>query len=195
MSSISAFGLLAMMAAMLVNPASSQNHESLYATEIAAVQAAANLYNPISLQEDREYIGAVFRRGEQFGFNVTAGAPGADAVQMRVPEMLMPDVVAFWHTHGGAAPSNRYFSAADTGLAKRFGRPFYLADDTGYLKVFNSGDPTLNPYVAMRLGLPRQSGYAIGSFVRDEFNRPVRVQLEAAMAGRSRASRGMDLFS
>lgn len=179
MSSLSAFGLLAMMAAMLVRPASSQNHETLYETEIAAVLAAANMYNPLSLREDREYIGAVFRRGEQFGFNVTAGEPGADAVKMRVPQTLMPDIVAFWHTHGGRGQSNRYFSDADTGLAERFDKPFYLADYTGYLKVFNRGDPTLNPYVAMRLGLPMKPGYAIGSFVRDQFNRPLRVQLRA----------------
>lgn len=177
MSTMPLFGVVAMMAAMLARPALSNAPESLFDDEVAAVLAAANTYNPLSLSEDREYMGAVIRIGDRFGFTVTAGARGADSVKLRIPEQHIPNIVALWHTHGKAASSNRYFSATDTSLVNRLGKPFYLADYTGYLKVFQPGDPTLSPFVAGRLGLPVAPGYAIGSFVRDRFNRLIRVNL------------------
>jgi hypothetical protein len=157
----------------LADPCSSQ----LFASELDAVRAAADRYNPQSIQEDREYMGAIFESEGKFGYTVAAAARRKDNWRLSMPSMEWDRVRAFWHTHGGTSSKNRYFSSADTRSAKKFGLPFYLADYTGYLKVYRAGDKTLNLIAADRLNLPRQSGFAIGEYVRDKLNRPVRVSV------------------
>ena len=64
-------------------------------------------------------------------------------------------------------------------MANRFGKPLYLADYKGLLKLFNPGDPTISPISAGRLGLPPERGFATGSVVRDANNRMVRINTRA----------------
>ncbi|MDA1370736.1 MAG: DUF4329 domain-containing protein [Proteobacteria bacterium] len=147
-----------------------------YVTELSAVKAAADLYNPLSIAQDREYMGAIFRHLGYFYFNYSTGEVGDDAVSIRVPKHLWNEVVAFWHTHGKADFYHRYFSEVDTALVENLGLPFYLADYTGKLKVFRPGDATLSKAQAVRLGLPAESGMARGKQVNDSNNRPVIVK-------------------
>lgn len=144
-------------------------------SELAAVVTAARQYNPRSIREDREFMGAILRRGERYTFTVGAGQAGRDRITVRVSVPAGSELVAFWHTHGAANHSNRYFSAVDTALAHAWQKRFYLADFTGLLKVFAPGARTLSRHRAQRLGLPSQDGYARGDVVSDEAGRPVKI--------------------
>lgn len=168
-----ALNLVTAYAKTLTEPCASQ----LYASELDAVRAAADRFNPLSIKEDREYMGAIFETEGKYGYTFSASARRKDNWRLSIPSIEWDRVRAFWHTHGDASSQHRYFSAADTSSAKKFGLPFYLADYTGYLKVFRSSDKTLNPISAGRLNLPRQSGFAIGEYVRDNLSRVVRVKV------------------
>lgn len=149
---------------------------SFFSSELDAVRAAADRYNPQSIKEDREYMGAIFEMEGKFGYTVAVASRRKDNWQLSIPSVEWDSVRAFWHTHGDASSHHRYFSTADTNSVKKFGLPFYLADYSGYLKIFSRGDRTLSPFAASRLNLPRQSGFAIGDFVRDKRNRVIRVK-------------------
>ncbi len=156
----------------------------LFATELEAITAAANLYNPRSIREDREYMGTIFFNDGLFGYTVTAGVPGANSVSIAVPVDEWDQVVAFWHTHGDDRFMHRYFSNLDTASVKQTGKPLYLADYTGYLKKFSPGDRVMSAYWAKRLDLPPDDGFAIGNYVTDESNRRVRIRtLESQGSG------------
>ena len=150
--------------------------ELLFESESAAVKAAADIYNPISIDEDREFMGTIVQKNGAYYFTVTAGNIGDDTVSIRVPKSIWDDVVAFWHTHGGKAYHHRYFSEVDTAMVENLGRPFYLADYTGQLKVFRPGDRVMSKSQAVKLGLPKQAGYAKGGPVIDESARPIMVK-------------------
>tara|TARA_R110002073_G_scaffold212558_2_gene372880 strand:- start:178 stop:741 length:564 start_codon:yes stop_codon:yes gene_type:complete len=149
----------------------------LFATELEAVIAAADSYNPRSIREDREYVGAIFEEDGKFGYTVAANPRRKDSWRLSVARVEWDRIRAFWHTHGDASPQHRYFSNSDTESVERLGVPFYLADYTGYLKIFRSGDRLLSPFAASRLNLPRQSGFAVGEYARDAVRRPVRVKV------------------
>lgn len=162
--------------------AQTSSQHRLYSSELAAVVAAANQYNPVSIQEDREYIGTIFRHGNRFGFTVTAGARGCGCSSISLPQSELMNVVAFWHTHGGISRAYRYFSSADTSLVNQHNKPLYLADYTGYLKVFRPGDHTLAPRISARLGLGVKPGIATGEFVRSELGPRVKIQVRQTEA-------------
>lgn len=147
----------------------------LFASELDAVRAAADRYNPQSIREDREYMGAIIEVEGRFGYTVSAASPRNDSWRLAIPGDEWDRVRAFWHTHGDASAAHRYFSDADTASVNRFSMPFYLADYTGYLKIFRPGDRTLSPFAASRLNLPRQPGFAIGEYIRDKRDRTIRV--------------------
>lgn len=149
----------------------------LFATQLEAVRAAADSYNPRSIREDREYVGTIYERGGRFGYTVSARPPREGSWKLAIASADWERVRAIWHTHGDASGQHRYFSNTDTRSAARLAVPFYLADYTGYLKVFRAGDRTLSAFAASRLGLPRQSGFAIGDYVRDAMGRPVRIKV------------------
>ena len=174
MNSLHTFSLLALLAIPTARSAAVLS-DALFESEQAAAKAAADIYNPLSIREDREYMGTIYKSGDQYGYTVTPGSAGRDLITISVAEGDWDDVAAFWHTHGDAANHHRYFSDTDTAMVKKFGKPFYLADYTGFLKVFTTESSTLSAFVARRLGLPAVRGYAIGEFVRDQFDRPVRI--------------------
>lgn len=150
--------------------------QALFSSELEAVQAATNLYNPISIREDREYMGAIYRSGDYYGFTVVAGDIGANKISFKIPAEQWSSVVALWHTHGDASPLKQYFSRTDTRLVKQLRKPLYLADYTGTLKVFRPEDRPLSGFAAQRYGLPGRRGYALGEVVRDARARKVAVR-------------------
>jgi len=146
-----------------------------FSSELGAVIAAADRYNPISINQDREFIGAVLKLDHCYTYTVTAGKRGADQVSARIRVPVGAEIVAFWHTHGVARHSNRYFSAIDAGLVRHQNKPFYLADYTGRLKVLKPGAARLSFSQARRLGLPARSGFAAGRGVKTAGGEAVRV--------------------
>lgn len=135
-----------------------------------AVIFASNRYNPVSIQEDREFIGAILYDagvGGKYIYTVEAGVSGHDQVTTRIRIPKGYHLVAFWHTHGAAHWSRQFFSEIDTALAEKWQLPFYLANHTGELLVFEPGSPTMSIFQARRLGLGRQRGYARGRKIFD----------------------------
>lgn len=173
----SALSFLSLLFSHSMLAESSAFEATSYNSELEAVIAAANTYNPLSVKEDREYFGIIFREREKFYFTVSKANRRSNSFQFKISAEQFTKATALWHTHGGIYSSHRYFSDTDTDSADRLKLPFYLADYTGYLKVFRPGDPTLSAFVARRLGLPRHNGYAIGSQVLDKFGRPVRIRV------------------
>ena len=149
--------------------------QSLYGSELEAVKAATDLYNPRSIGQDREYMGTIYRSGDFFSYTVFSNAPGADRFSFRVPAEHLESIVAFWHTHGDASPLHQYFSQYDTRMVRQFNKPLYLADFTGVLKIFRPESRILPAFTAQRYGLPRLRGYALGEVVHDSQAEPVNV--------------------
>jgi len=146
-----------------------------FGTELDAVVAASQRFNPQSIREDREFMGAILRQDDCYTFTVGAGEPGRDQITITIKIPTGARVVAFWHTHGARRDSNRYFSNVDTELVETWQKRFYLADHTGMLKVMAPGAPTPSRLLARRLGLPNRSGYARGKIVNDARGKPVRI--------------------
>jgi hypothetical protein len=144
-----------------------------FGTELEAVVAATGRYNPQSIREDREFMGAILRHDGGYTFTVGAGKPGRDRITVAITIPKGAEVVAFWHTHGARRRSNRYFSNVDPALVDRWQKRFYLADYTGFLKVMAPGAPTLSKIRAHRLGLPARAGYARGEIISDAHGEPV----------------------
>ena len=146
-----------------------------YGTEIDAVMAATNRYNPLSIDEDREYIGAVLEKDGYYFYTVGVGISGEDRVVVRARIPGSYSVVAFWHTHGASAHVRQFFSNADMHLVRSYNRPLYLADFTGSLKVLSPDDKTLPIEVAAGLGLPRKRGFSRGNPVRARDGEVIKV--------------------
>lgn len=150
--------------------------QMMFSSELEAVKAAADFYNPLSIRDDREYMGTIFKHDTEYGYTVSQGKKGSDRISISVPTDSWDHVTSFWHTHGDESSDHRYFSDVDTTMVKRYGKPFYLADYTGYLKVFKYGDKTLSKFAAARLGLASERDFAIGEFVRDNSRQLVRIE-------------------
>ncbi len=138
-----------------------------FATELAAVVAAVSRYNPVSIRQDREFMGAILHDGECYAYTVVAGERRRDQITVKITVDETVDVVAFWHTHGAKYAGNRYFSDVDTRLVDQWQKPLYLADYTGALRIISPGARTLSSVRARELGLPARIGYAKGRVVRD----------------------------
>lgn len=140
-----------------------------FESELFAVIDAVSIYNPISIKNDVEYMGAVYKqsvRGRvQYGYTVGVGEPGKDSVSVTFSLPVNSTLMAFWHTHGADHWTRNYFSEVDTQLANDWGVPFYLATAKGDLRVFRPGDPVIGRLQARRLGLGNQSGYASGRVI------------------------------
>jgi len=155
-----------------------------FSSELDAVIAASAAVNARSIREDREFIGAVLRRGSAYHYTVTPGQAGADRIRTRLVIPAGFELAALWHTHGGPAPGRSLFSTVDAALVARTGKPLYLADPTGALRVLKPGAPTLSALAARGLGLPGRPGYATGEEVSGPDGERVRIptRAEAALA-------------
>lgn len=137
----------------------------------AAVVAASNRFNPESIKRDVEYLGAILRHHLQpdtYIYTWQAGQVGVDKVRARIPIAAGYEIVAFWHTHGGEHHTRRFFSEDDIELASSWNLPFYLADHTGRLKVFEKGQRTLFGFANRSVGASPFSKLAKGRVVLDE---------------------------
>ena len=148
----------------------SQFDDERFESELAAVEAASNKFNPISIDEGREFMGSILRRVRSDGrfeylYTVARGDRGADSVNMHLAVPYGLEVMAFWHTHGAAHYSRKYFSDTDSNLVRRMAVPFYLADHTGNLRVLRPGDFHMTVAQSNRLGLGASTGFAKGNSV------------------------------
>ena len=168
----------------LTSPEASENHratesddKSTFSTELEAVVAATRRFNSDSIAEDREYIGALLRHKSHghYQYTVAAGAVGHDRISAEITTPSGYEVTAFWHTHGAGNGSRHYFSAFDTALVRQWQKPFYLADSSGYLKVFSPGDRIMSSMQARRKGLGHARGSAAGKRVRHQDGELVRI--------------------
>ena len=168
--------LLTILALQFPSHLAANTRSSSFNDVDSAVKAAADIYNPISIREDREYMGVIYKVGTNYYFSVYAAQPGSDSFRFSLPLDSWDMVVALWHTHGARKVHHQYFSDTDTSMVNRYGKPFYLADHTGVLKVYEKGGSTMRKYAALKLGLPAKRGYARGKKVRDPMNRLVRIK-------------------
>ena len=175
MNSLFKLALLTLVSGLMVAPTLAMTH-MVYDSELAAVRAAADIYNPLSIREDREYMGTIFKQGDKFLYTVNAGKKRADSISIRVSLGDWDELVAFWHTHGARHRGHQYFSDIDTAMVNRTGKPLYLADYNGFLKIFKPGEATISAFAAGGLGLPPEKGFSFGKTVRDSFKRIVRVK-------------------
>ncbi len=140
-----------------------------YRSELDAVFAAGNFYNPASIQEDREFIGAILQHKNEHYFRYTVAA--GDIHKNRISaEITIPKgykIIAFWHTHGAGSGSRHFFSPTDTALVRQWQKPFYLIDSSGVLKIFRPGDRTINRREAREAGITHYRGIARGVPIKD----------------------------
>ena len=146
-----------------------------FSNEIEAVIAASDDYNPRSIAEDREYMGAILVSNGRYSYTVEGGEVGQDQITVRIRVPAGSSIADFWHTHGAAANDRSYFSEVDTALATEWNKPFYLADYTGVLKVYKPGDKLISQTKAKRLGLPQRNGFSKGSRVQDLRGRTIQI--------------------
>lgn len=160
-------------------PANMQSH-TVFPTVVAAVTAAANRYNPISIREDREFMGTVYRVGDEYGYTLSSGRNGSGASEIHLRRAALGDVVAFWHTHGRKHPAHAFFSHSDTEVVNELGLPMYLADHTGVLKVYAPGGRMASRFTAVSAGAAGNAKLASGKRVYDHKDQLVRVKTRRA---------------
>lgn len=136
-----------------------------YDSELQAVVAAVSKFNSISIAEDREYIGGIFKQDNKYHYSVMAGNHGEDRITTTLRFPKSTKLVALWHTHGAAGEAREYFSDIDTAMAQQLNKPFYLADHTYQLKVFRPEGRIMSAATARRHGLESVDGYSEGEFV------------------------------
>jgi hypothetical protein len=85
-------------------------------------------------------------------------------------------MVAIWHTHGDSKFSNKFFSPNDTRVAKQLSKPFYLADYTGMLKVFNPNDKLKSSTLPKASYQRLPWGASRGTLIRDPAGKTVRIR-------------------
>lgn len=153
----------------------------VFDTELEAVIAATDLYNPLSIKEDREYMGAILKCQDKYYYSAAPGEKGKDLIHVELSVPSRCDLKAFWHTHGAEHYSRQYFSKVDTVLANKWQKPFYLADYTGILKVYEPGDKTLRRSEAKRLRLGNNAGFAKGQAVKSPEGTIVKVAVKSGV--------------
>jgi hypothetical protein len=143
----------------------------------AAVIAASNRFNPESVANNQEHVGGVLRcRGAGFLYTHGKGEAGVPSVRFSVTVRPGCELVALWHTHGARQDHKRYFSPTDTRTAESIGVPFYMANHTGALRVFEPGDRVFTKKrVAGSLSQVLPKGSAWGSAVVDNEDNRVRI--------------------
>ena len=123
-----------------IYPGQSEGDVEGFTSEVNAVISASNLFNPASIDQDREYIGAVLERNGKYFYTVGAGDRAQDAVEIRLRIPASYTIISFWHTHGAPAYKRVFFSETDRRLVEIYKKPLYLADFTGNLKVLFPAD-------------------------------------------------------
>lgn len=123
-----------------------------YVTQHAAAEAILNQYNPISIQENIEYGGYIYRTStDEYCFSKTLSGGSGHIVfgktAWHTPEGATS--TATWHTHGAAIEGviSEIFSPQDIHLNQRKKLDGYLATPSGAFKYL-----PLNSRETQRLG-------------------------------------------
>lgn len=90
----------------------------------------------LSIQQDREFVGAVLRRADgTYAFTHGQGKPGQNKVSFRIQRGVDTRIIGLWHTHGDYGPARAVFSPTDAELVRQTGLPFYLITPEGEIRV------------------------------------------------------------
>ncbi|GLS27383.1 DUF4329 domain-containing protein [Marinibactrum halimedae] len=146
-------------------PVATIQWQERFESEVDAVVAAANVYNPYSIRHDQEFMGAILRCGGGYFYSAAAGVPGRDEITVKIGIPKGCDLTSFWHTHGDHEHQHKFFSATDVDLVRTQQKPLYLADYTGILKVLSPNDQTMGLIESRRYGLAMSPGSAVGKVV------------------------------
>ena len=119
----------------------------VYSSEVAAVVAAGKQFNEESIQHDREFIGAIYKRKDKFSFSCAQGGGkrGGYESTARLPVIHGMKIIAIWHTHGNPLADQQFekrreFSPDDVELSRKTNLPVYLITDENKIKVFHPND-------------------------------------------------------
>lgn len=157
--------------------------EQGYSSILEAVKAASDRYNPLSIATDTEHFGAILRTmgnsptsTPRFTYSHSAARRGQDSFRFKVKLVKGEKLVAIWHTHGRRHPVHRFFSASDVTTAHKLGLPFYLADYTGSLKVYDPAREVAG-FSAAKTARRITSGRSKGAVVKDIEYNAVRIRV------------------
>ena len=107
-----------------------------HASVIDVVAAMGARYLRTSIEEDREYFGAVLADAAgRFWATSGRGGSGANAFSMKVRLRAGYHIVAFWHTHGRPGHARDRFSDNDAELVRQHAAPLYLVTPRGQIRV------------------------------------------------------------
>lgn len=130
-----------------------------FESEIGAVTAASRRFNPDSVATNREHVGGIVHcRDRSYFYTHGVGKVGQAPVRFSI---LIPDncvLTALWHTHGARGKHREFFSVADTMSAEALGKPIFMANHLGELRVYRPGVryldlPTPKSIVRLRKGI------------------------------------------
>lgn len=115
-----------------------------FSTVVAAVTHAVDSYNPKSVKSNREHVGGILAcSGGRYVYTHGRGRRNQAPVQFSIPQTTDCKLAALWHTHGKKGPHKSMFSPSDTASANLIGRPIYMADHTGTIRVYEPGAPVI----------------------------------------------------
>ncbi len=128
-------------------------------SELGAVTAASHRFNPDSVATNREHVGGILHCQERSYF-YTHGVGEVGQAPVRYSILIPNDCVltALWHTHGARGKHREFFSVADTMSAEAIGKPIFMANHLGELRVYRPGVryldlPTPKSIVRLRKGI------------------------------------------
>lgn len=111
-----------------------------YDTPEDAAAAASGIFNPYSIEQDREVGGGIIRQPNgKYRYTYTLGNQRQGTVSMRIGKRPDEELVAMWHTHGAQGSFRQYFSPRDLQTATETGVPMYMTDHNGALRYVKPG--------------------------------------------------------
>lgn len=144
---------LLLVSALLIgaHPVVSADSLKVFDSADEAAFNALALANPLSIAENVELGGYIFRTAEG-RYASTARLRGDHGrLNFPPPDQLVPgggETVATWHTHGSAMPGvvSETFSPQDLKLNQRFGVDGYLATPSGQIKHYRLNNPDIRKF-------------------------------------------------
>ena len=132
-----------------------------------AVTALSYCYHTASVEENREYIAAIFESANIYQVAAQPGSRGGDEVTLRVRRREDQTLVALWHTHGAEGFARAYFSRMDAKVSRQLGLPFFLTDPGGVIRRLDPGmkkdqAPKIVPGSLRRIPRGSLSGLIVG---------------------------------
>lgn len=110
--------------------------EFRFASEVEAIQAAADAFLSRSRAKDAEFVGGILlSTGGRYRLTVGEGQKGQDSITYAVGRRADEMLLALWHTHGTSGPGRNFFSPQDVRLVQEHGLPLYLITPAGQIRV------------------------------------------------------------